>query len=174
MDTSDARQLVQDLRRRYTDSSRHEAAFIERVAVTLIALADEVDRQQKLIEYLRVERDEGTDALLALRDLRDAASSFRDFVSIAIQSADRLLSRPLNKKKACEWQPVPINVNGAHHVHPQSLVSYDDILAYAGYEPGRIISVTYTTGGESRILAPGQTVRVAGGACFDVCDTSNA
>lgn len=58
-------------------------------------------------------------------------------------------------------------------------VSYEDIVEWAGYGPGRILSVTYSTrraGDEQRqgSLSPGRSTAIEDGMVFNVADTSNA
>ncbi len=59
------------------------------------------------------------------------------------------------------------------------LISYEDLLEWSGYSPGRIVSMSYRTartGDEQRagILSPGESVKVEDGMIFDVADTSGA
>lgn len=58
-------------------------------------------------------------------------------------------------------------------------VSYEDIVEWAAYGPGRILSVTYSTrraGDEQRqgSLSPGKSTPIEDGMTFNVADTSNA
>ena len=58
-------------------------------------------------------------------------------------------------------------------------LTYEDVISRAGYEPSRIISVTYRTqrsGDEQRSgsLSPGQSVEIEAGMIFNAYDTSNA
>ena len=58
-------------------------------------------------------------------------------------------------------------------------VSYEDIVEWSGYSPGRILSVTYSTrrsGDEQRqgSLRPGKSTPVEDDMVFNVADTSNA
>lgn len=58
-------------------------------------------------------------------------------------------------------------------------VSYEDIVEWAGYGPGRILTVIYSTrraGDEQRqgSLTPGKSTPLEDAMMFNVADTSNA
>lgn len=58
-------------------------------------------------------------------------------------------------------------------------VSYEDVVEWAGYGPGRILSVMYSTrraGDEQRqgTLWPGKSTPLEDGMVFNVADTSSA
>ncbi len=56
-------------------------------------------------------------------------------------------------------------------------VSYEDIVEWAGYGPGRVLSVTYSTRGDEQrqgSLSLGKSTPIEDGMVFNVADTSNA
>lgn len=74
------------------------------------------------------------------------------------------------------FHPVLVDVNGRKCLC-MSTVSYDEVIALAGYGKGRIISVTFSRGQPQKpegILSPGQSVATKEGMHFSAYDTSNA
>jgi hypothetical protein len=72
-----------------------------------------------------------------------------------------------------------IYINGRKHEHVGLDISYEAVIQMAGFRPGRILSVTYSTrrkGDEQRsgCLTPHKTIKVENDMVFDVGDTSNA
>lgn len=74
---------------------------------------------------------------------------------------------------------VTINGQKCTIVTTSGQCTYEDLVTLAGYDPKRILSVTYSTrrpGDEQRqgILSPGRSVLIEDGMLFCVADTSNA
>jgi hypothetical protein len=72
-----------------------------------------------------------------------------------------------------------IYINGKQTYVARQEVTYEQILAHAGFDPKRIITVTYRTrrsSDEQRqgTMTPGKVVAAEDGMLFDACDTSNA
>ena len=56
------------------------------------------------------------------------------------------------------------------------LLSYDEVLVRAGMDPGRVLTVTWSSadGRFNGTLAPGQSVELTDGMRFSVSDTGKA
>lgn len=74
---------------------------------------------------------------------------------------------------------IGIFVNGQRVTMADKDVSYETLVVLEGYQPDRILSITYSTrrgGDEQRQggMRRGQSVAIEEGMVFNVCDTSNA
>ena len=70
-----------------------------------------------------------------------------------------------------------ILVNGRPKQTNKKVVSYADIIGFAGWRPGARPTVTWSWKGKPNSggsLLPGDEVKLAGNETFDVSDTANA
>jgi hypothetical protein len=72
-----------------------------------------------------------------------------------------------------------ITINGQRNIFDVTSLKYEDIIAQAGFERDRIISVTYRSkrSGDTQrsgILSPGNSVEIEDGMIFNAYPTDNA